>query len=248
MDKTEIVISRVQASKISFEQKKRLVFSIEKGHIHYYHDTNEGENIAISTKTLSGKLLYQTSWGVEKLDNLVGFKVIIPKNRWITIISNPNAEYSLELILSQIVKEMSISKQITITENILKYMVISLTWHSLTIESQRSLGRRSSERINLLINEMSINHIENKTIAYYSNKINVASSYLSELCRKELLISYSDLSKLLMLLRIFNLLTITDKRMNEIADQLSFTDAAHFTKFVKKLLGTTPNKLRQELV
>ena len=82
------------------------------------------------------------------------------------------------------------------------------------------------------------------TVAGYASLLHVSVKRLNELCRK-----YTDMSALefihaRLVIESKRLLKFSDKPIKEIAYDLHFTDAAHFTNFFKQKSGKTPLDFR----
>ncbi len=82
------------------------------------------------------------------------------------------------------------------------------------------------------------------TVAGYASLLHVSVKRLNELCRK-----YTDMSALefihaRLVIESKRLLKFSDKPIKEIAYDLHFTDAAHFTNFFRQKSGKTPLEFR----
>ncbi|WP_372950460.1 helix-turn-helix domain-containing protein [Mariniphaga sp.] len=74
--------------------------------------------------------------------------------------------------------------------------------------------------------------------------LNTTPQNLNTTCRKQAKKSAGELVSERILLEAKRYILHTDSTVNEIADQLSFSDASNFVKFFKKAEGTTPVQFR----
>ncbi len=79
----------------------------------------------------------------------------------------------------------------------------------------------------------------------YADKINISPKHLNALCKRTLNKTVSDLIHDRIILEAKRLLTYTDFRIKEIADELGFNDKSYFLRFFKKRAGVTPDQFRQ---
>jgi len=83
------------------------------------------------------------------------------------------------------------------------------------------------------------------TINKYASRLNISPNYLSECVKKasnksamEVLLSHK-------LIIAKTLLKQTSKNINEIAEEMNFSETTNFIKFFKKMTGITPSKFRK---
>ncbi len=87
---------------------------------------------------------------------------------------------------------------------------------------------------------------QEKSIAFYADKLHISASQLSKICRKYLLASPAQLLQQRSVLEAKRLLKSTDLSIKEIAFRLGFADAPYFTNFFKKATGMNPSDFRTE--
>jgi AraC-like DNA-binding protein len=79
----------------------------------------------------------------------------------------------------------------------------------------------------------------------FAQMLNVTPKYLSKLLMKTMNRKPSEMVTLFTLKAIENRLRYSDMTMQQIADELNFSSASSFGKFVKEHLGTTPLDFRK---
>lgn len=85
-----------------------------------------------------------------------------------------------------------------------------------------------------------------RSVAYYAEKLNITSKYLSAICKKmigkpalELIAEYS-------IKEIENLLQRHDKTIKGIAVELGFENISYFSKYFKRYTGISPKQFREK--
>ncbi|WP_158611105.1 hydroxymethylpyrimidine/phosphomethylpyrimidine kinase [Prevotella sp. OH937_COT-195] len=103
---------------------------------------------------------------------------------------------------------------------------------------------RGAELYNELLNLIAEYHESHSDVQYYADKMNVSSRYLAQVTKRMAGISPKSLIDEYLLKHIKIALQSTDRTIQEIAWQFSFTSQSHFTKFFKKMTGETPTEYR----
>lgn len=98
-------------------------------------------------------------------------------------------------------------------------------------------------RFNLLIDQF---FKEEKSVAFYAEKLNISANYLNILCKKNLKVSATQLIHQRVLLEAKRMLQSTSLSIKEIAFELGFVDHAYFSNFFKSQTEYTPTEFRQE--
>ena len=91
------------------------------------------------------------------------------------------------------------------------------------------------------------NHLTEKTVAYYADKLLISPNYLNILCRRQLNCSAQELIHNRVLLEAKRLMHTSEKSIKEIAYTLGFNDPAYFSNFFKSKTGLTPRQFRDQL-
>lgn len=100
------------------------------------------------------------------------------------------------------------------------------------------------ERFILLLQQHCMQHRE---VQFYSNELNITAKYLNHLCKIHSGITASEWIHRHVRERILILLQNKNRNISEIADEMEFSSRSFFTRYVKKLLGVTPNEYRGRL-
>ncbi|MFC3531530.1 helix-turn-helix domain-containing protein [Vogesella facilis] len=86
---------------------------------------------------------------------------------------------------------------------------------------------------------------EHWAVSRYAHQLGVSTAYLNGVCRRQTGQSALQLLHQRLLLEAKRLLVYTTLNVNQIADQLGFSEPAYFIRFFKRLTGQTPRSLRQ---
>lgn len=79
----------------------------------------------------------------------------------------------------------------------------------------------------------------------YAEKMNISPKHLNAICKRTLNKTVSDLIHERIIIEAKRLLSFTDLRAKEVADDLGFNDKSYFLRFFKKKTGVTPDQFRQ---
>ncbi len=111
--------------------------------------------------------------------------------------------------------------------------------------SSKTISRRQqiANRFKLLVEK---NFIEKRTVIEYADMLNISAKHLSEVVSETFGRPPLQIIHDIVLLEAKVLLGSTDKSISEIAYQLKFDDQPHFTNFIKKRTGSTPQELRSK--
>ncbi|WP_334124258.1 AraC family transcriptional regulator [Empedobacter brevis] len=96
-------------------------------------------------------------------------------------------------------------------------------------------------KFNMLIDEF---YKEEKSVAFYADKLNISANYLNILCKKHLKVSATQLIQQRMCIEAKRLLKSDHLSIKEIAYELGFSDHAYFSNFFKAQTGSTPTQFR----
>ena len=89
--------------------------------------------------------------------------------------------------------------------------------------------------------------IEDRSVNNYAEKLNISSKHLSDVVSKTYGRSPLQIIHDILLLEAKVQLGSTDKSVSEIAYHLKFEDPSHFTHFVKRRIGISPQEFRKNL-
>lgn len=83
-------------------------------------------------------------------------------------------------------------------------------------------------------------------VNYYAEKLNTTPQNLTNICKKNVDKTASELINEQIILEAKRLILHTDSSINEIAFQLNFSDVSNFVKFFKRFEGKTPVQYRKQ--
>lgn len=90
------------------------------------------------------------------------------------------------------------------------------------------------------------NFKEMRSVQQYADLLNISPKYLTKVIKKEIGKTPQACIQDMLLLEAKSLLQMTNQSISEIAYMLNFTDQPHFSHFIKKHTGFTPNDLRMK--
>ena len=105
-------------------------------------------------------------------------------------------------------------------------------------------GEQLANRFKLLVEK---HFIAKRTVNDYAEMLNISAKHLSEVVSETLGRSPLQVIHDLVLLEAKVQLRSTDQSVSEIAYYLQFEDPSHFTHFVKRRTGLSPQELRKQL-
>ena len=99
-----------------------------------------------------------------------------------------------------------------------------------------------------IIAEMKQNYTTNITLTDLSKKYGISISYLSSLIKEELQLSFSEYIASKRIQKAKELLADEKLSIEEIAEQVGYSDYFYFTKVFKKVAGISPSKYRKNVL
>lgn len=106
------------------------------------------------------------------------------------------------------------------------------------------LQGRSTQLYNDFVALVRQNFASNSDVASYSDKLNVGSAYLGQVCRRIAGRSPKSIIDDFIVKDIERQLTKTNRTIQEIALSLGFSSQAHLSKFFKNIVGKSPSEFR----
>lgn len=106
------------------------------------------------------------------------------------------------------------------------------------------LQGRSTQLYNDFVALVRQNFASNSDVASYSDKLNVGSAYLGQVCRRIAGRSPKSIIDDFIAKDIERQLTKTNRTIQEIALSLGFSSQAHLSKFFKNIVGKSPSEYR----
>lgn len=102
--------------------------------------------------------------------------------------------------------------------------------------------------IKMIVGEMKQHYTENITLTDLSRKYGISAGHLSGLIKEELQLSFSEYIASKRLQKAKELLADESLSIEEIAEQVGYSDYFYFTKVFKKNCGISPSKYRKNLL
>ncbi len=115
-------------------------------------------------------------------------------------------------------------------------------------ENQTEVIRSSKQsewvrKLQKLINE---NFVNEKQPAFYANQLNISIKHLNKVVSQSIGKTTRDLIQERVILEAKRLLTHGKANIQEVAFELGFEDASYFSRFFKKISGTSPSKFSKK--
>lgn len=136
-------------------------------------------------------------------------------------------------------------------ERMLEGMLVSLLYYcraiferNKTFENKLSRAQVITNKFESLVDKM---YVDTKNVADYAKELNITPNHLTTTLKKHTGKSAKDLINERLLMESKNLLKYSGLDVAEIAYRLNFHEPTHFTRFFRKLSGTTPNQFRKDI-
>lgn len=105
-----------------------------------------------------------------------------------------------------------------------------------------------SDRIRKLETLIDENYRENRSVAFYAEKLQLSSRHLNNIIKESGCNSVSDLIQKRVMLEVKRLILHSNLTVTEISEQLNFSDKSYFHRYFKTQTGRTPEQFRQEFL
>jgi len=115
---------------------------------------------------------------------------------------------------------------------------------------ERFAGLTAYQTKPILVDYLSLielNFKQQRSVAFYAEKLNITPNYLNILCKKHFHSSATSFIHNRLILESKRLLLTSKNSVKEIAYELGFYDLAYFSKFFKMQTGTSPREFRLPL-
>jgi len=109
-------------------------------------------------------------------------------------------------------------------------------------ENHLTRAQMITQQFEILVDKM---YVDTKSVGDYADELNITPNYLTTTIKKLTGKSAKDIIQQRLLTESKSMLRFSGLDIAEIAYRLNFQEPTHFTRFFKKLSGTTPNKFRQ---
>ncbi len=131
-------------------------------------------------------------------------------------------------------------------ENIDNAQLLARNYINTQVPKTSDLQGRSSELYNDFMRAVNEHYRSNRDVHFYADKLNVSSRYLAQVTRRMSGLTPKNIIDEHLIHEIERQLKFSGKTIQEIAYSLGFSSQAHFTKFFKKLRGTSPTNYRKQ--
>jgi AraC family transcriptional regulator, transcriptional activator of pobA len=155
-------------------------------------------------------------------------------------------EQSIKFILSGMIKEKQNSR-IESTELIKDYLDILIIklLRLLPEENQSTTAKGINWQLREFEKLIDKHFLEHHPPAFYADKIHITTKYLNQLCKKYLVKTTTQIIHERLALEAKRLLTHEHLNSNQVANRLNFEDHSYFTRFFKKVTGSTPGQFKK---
>lgn len=128
------------------------------------------------------------------------------------------------------------------------YLFTLEMWHIFAEEFERSKRTVLSGSIyDRFIRLVQQECMQQREVRYYADKLNITAKHLNFVCKQNTGISASHWIQQFVKERLILLLEDPKMGIAEIADSMEFSSRSFFTRYVKRLLGTTPSEFRNRM-
>lgn len=134
-------------------------------------------------------------------------------------------------------------------EKMLEGMLGSLLYFCKAIYERNKITENHLSRSQVITNKFEVlvdkMYVDTKNVTDYADELNITPNYLTTTVKKLTGKSAKDIIHERVLVESKTLLKYSGLDIAEIAYRLNFQEPTHFTRFFKKLSGTTPNQFRK---
>lgn len=128
-----------------------------------------------------------------------------------------------------------------------EHLLLSLHYRIVdSIESSHRTVRRREELLRTFIEQLN-SHRGKHDLAFYAERMNISSQYLSRLVVQTSGTSASDWINRAVTMQAKLLLRSTQHTIEQIAEELHFSTTPYFCRFFKREVGSTPTQYREKL-
>src|SRR5690554_6864351 len=133
-------------------------------------------------------------------------------------------------------------------EKMLEGMLVSFLYFCKAVHERHKSTENHLTRAQMITQQFEIlvdkRYVDTKNVGDYADELNITPNYLTTTIKKVTGKSAKDVIQERLLLESKSLLKYSGMNISEIAYSLNFQEATHFTRFFKKMSGTTPNKFQ----
>lgn len=160
------------------------------------------------------------------------------------VLISGETEQSLKQVLGLIQAEESGQKDECLLSAYLKAFLIHAYRQS---QSSPVVGSFEDKRLKKLYELVIANFKEEKSTAFYAEKIGLTSKRLNEILKEKFNLTITKFLHNQLILEAKKEISFGEKNFKEIAFDLGFSEQAYFSRFFKKQTGLTPESFQQKM-
>ncbi|MFC0186554.1 helix-turn-helix domain-containing protein [Pseudarcicella hirudinis] len=160
------------------------------------------------------------------------------------VLISGGTEQSLKQVLGLIQAEESGQKDECLLSAYLKAFLIHAYRES---QSSPVVGSFEDKRLKKLYELVIANFKEEKSTAFYAEKIGLTSKRLNEILKEKFNLTITKFLHNQLILEAKKEISFGEKNFKEIAFDLGFSEQAYFSRFFKKQTGLTPESFQQKM-
>lgn len=225
----------------SYQIQDNSIHLIKKNQIHALHS---------ESKNIGGHLIFNQDQLIKKL-HLSFQKLFLNSEMNEQILNLSAAEFEESISIFEQIKQCHFqSPEIYSREYTLVYfnlLLLKLSEFSSKKSSPSGISKNKDPlaiRFQQLVNQ---NFIHERRVEEYAKKLHICPKYLCEICKKNFGFSPSQLINKQLLQKSKSLLIDTNWPIKQIAFEMQFNDQAYFSRYFKKMTGSSPVHYRKKI-
>lgn len=165
------------------------------------------------------------------------------------VVFSTNRAFERFVTLCQMLEEetQQASPDFTIVRNLLSTLVAILYSEKRKSHSSSYLSNEQDSPFIKFLQLLEENYHRSVNISFYAEKLHMSSRNLNLICQRILQKSITEMIQTRKLIEAKNLLTTTDKTINEIGFAIGYQEKSYFSNIFKKKTGRTPSDFRNEI-
>ncbi len=182
---------------------------------------------------------------INELQTNMGKETLVLKNT--TLIHFETEQPALDQLLNLLLQEYQASPQESRSialKSITQLLCIWLERYESKSLNPKLKQSRAAKHFKAFVEKVDLDFHQQRSVESYANEMGITAPYLNQLCQSVVGKNALQIIHDRVLLEAKRNLIYTVQSINEIAYQLGFNDPAYFTRFVKRLTGSTPKMIR----
>jgi len=225
----------------TYQINDNILYFISPGQLHKVEANGmiEGYRINFSPEFL------KMSGGISSLPFAAGFKDQTGASQVIRV--GQEIQLEIELVVKTMMQEYANEYPLK-SEILMGLLKIFIAYFSRRFETKEPVEAQKSdaELFNRFMLSLDNNFVSKKNVADYADEFSVTPNYFSEIIKKVSGFTASHHIQQKIVLEAKRALLCSETTMKEIAFQLGFNDAAHFSKFYKNVTGQNFTEYKKE--